>query len=53
MVYDPFVGTGTTIVEAVKLGMIGIGTDIDDNFIKFSKKRLMQEDSLKEKKLIQ
>ena len=53
VVYDPFVGTGTTIVEAVKLGMIGIGTDIDDNFIKFSKKRLLQEDSLKQKKLIQ
>ena len=53
VVFDPFVGTGTTIVEAVKLGMIGIGTDIDDNFIKFSKKRLMQEDSLKQKKLIQ
>ena len=38
VVYDPFVGTGTTVVEAVKLGMVGIGTDIDDNFIKFSKK---------------
>jgi len=47
VVYDPFVGTGTTIVEAVKQGMVGIGTDIDDNFIKFSKKRLLQEDSLK------
>ena len=40
IVYDPFVGTGTTVVEAVKLGMVGIGTDIDDNFIKFSKKRI-------------
>ena len=41
IVYDPFVGTGTTIVEAVKLGMVGIGTDIADNFIKFAKKRLV------------
>ena len=47
VVYDPFVGTGTTIVEAVKQGMVGIGTDIDDNFIKFSKKRLLQENSLR------
>ena len=41
------------MVEAVKLGMVGIGTDVDDNFIKFSKKRLLQEESLKTKKLIQ
>ena len=53
VVYDPFVGTGTTVVEAVKLGMVGIGTDVDDNFVKFSKKRLLQEESLKAKKLIQ
>jgi site-specific DNA-methyltransferase (adenine-specific) len=47
VVYDPFVGTGTTIVEAVKQGMVGIGTDIDENFIKFAKKRLHQENSLR------
>lgn len=49
LVYDPFVGTGTTVVEAVKLGMVGIGTDIDDNFIKFSRKRLSNDEILNSK----
>ena len=40
IVYDPFVGTGTTLVSAVKLGMIGIGTEINNNYIQFSKKRI-------------
>ncbi len=40
LVYDPFLGTGTTILSALKLGMYGIGTDINDEYIKFSKKRL-------------
>jgi len=39
VVYDPFLGTGTTLVSAIKLGMIGIGTEINDTYIKFSKKR--------------
>lgn len=40
VVYDPFVGTGTTVVSAVKLGMVGIGTDIDENYLDFAKRRL-------------
>ena len=40
LVYDPFVGTGTTIVEAVKLGMYGIGTDVSKKFCDFATKRI-------------
>ena len=40
IVYDPFLGTGTTLVSAAKLGMTGIGTEINENYIKFSKKRI-------------
>ena len=40
VVYDPFVGTGTTLVSAVKLGMISIGTEINNSYIQFSKKRI-------------
>ena len=40
LVYDPFVGTGTTIVEAVKLGMYGIGTDVSKKFCDFAIKRI-------------
>ena len=46
VVYDPFVGTGTTVIEAVRLGMIGIGTDVSEDFINFSKKRLANEEVL-------
>ena len=42
-VYDPFVGTGTTVLAAAKLGMYGIGTDIDKDYIEFSKFRMKQE----------
>jgi site-specific DNA-methyltransferase (adenine-specific) len=40
VVYDPFIGTGTTIVSAVKLGMKGVGTDIDQNYLDFAKHRI-------------
>ena len=39
-VYDPFNGTGTTVLAAVKNGMYGIGTDIDDEYLAFSKQRI-------------
>jgi site-specific DNA-methyltransferase (adenine-specific) len=39
-VYDPFNGTGTTVLAAVKNGMYGIGTDIDDAYLAFSKQRI-------------
>lgn len=42
VVYDPFVGTGTTVVSAVKLGMKGIGTDLDQHYIDFAKERIKQ-----------
>ena len=40
IVYDPFLGTGTTIVSALKLDMFGIGTEINTSYINFTKKRL-------------
>jgi site-specific DNA-methyltransferase (adenine-specific) len=39
-VYDPFIGTGTTVLAAVKNGMYGIGTDIDSNYLAFCERRL-------------
>jgi site-specific DNA-methyltransferase (adenine-specific) len=39
-VYDPFIGTGTTIISAIKLNMIGIGTDIDQGYLDFAKSRI-------------
>jgi site-specific DNA-methyltransferase (adenine-specific) len=40
IVYDPFNGTGTTVLSAIKNEMQGIGTDIDDEYLAFSKKRI-------------
>ena len=40
VVYDPFVGTGTTIVSALKLGMEAIGTDINNTYLSFAKNRV-------------
>jgi site-specific DNA-methyltransferase (adenine-specific) len=39
-VYDPFNGTGTTVLAALKNNMYGIGTDLDQNYLDFSRQRL-------------
>jgi site-specific DNA-methyltransferase (adenine-specific) len=40
-VYDPFIGTGTTVLAAVKNGMYGIGTDIDSEYLVFCERRIV------------
>ena len=40
IVYDPFLGTGTTIISAIKMGMRGVGTDINAKYLSFAKKRI-------------
>jgi site-specific DNA-methyltransferase (adenine-specific) len=39
-VYDPFNGTGTTVLAAIKNEMHGIGTDLDIDYLDFSKHRI-------------
>jgi site-specific DNA-methyltransferase (adenine-specific) len=39
-VYDPFSGTGTTVLAAIKNSMHGIGTDIDEEYLAFSRQRI-------------
>ena len=41
-VYDPFNGTGTTVLAAIKNRMHGIGTDSDAEYLNFSKQRISQ-----------
>lgn len=41
-VYDPFNGTGTTVLAAIKNGMYGIGTDLDVEYLDFSRQRISQ-----------
>lgn len=40
IVYDPFVGTGTTLIAAAKMDMKGIGTDIDPAYLDFARRRI-------------
>jgi DNA modification methylase len=40
VVYDPFAGSGTTIRVAERMGLTGIGTEIDPDYAAFGNKRL-------------
>ena len=39
-VYDPFAGTGTTLVVAQEMGLVGIGTELDPDYYNFIQERL-------------
>ena len=39
-VFDPFLGSGTTLVAAVKNNRMGIGIDIDEGYCKLAKQRV-------------
>lgn len=39
IVFDPFAGTGTTIEVAESMGLTGIGTDIDADYVEFANSR--------------
>ena len=41
VVLDPFVGTGTTLVVAKKLGINGIGIDLNLEYLDFTKERIV------------
>jgi site-specific DNA-methyltransferase (adenine-specific) len=40
LIYDPFVGSGTTMIAARDLGMAGVGTDIDKGYVSYANARL-------------
>jgi len=40
VVFDPFVGTGTTLVVAKEMNLKYVGCDIDEDYINFAKTRL-------------
>lgn len=43
VVVDPFVGSGTTVVAALRTGRIGVGYDTDPDYIELSEQRLADE----------
>ena len=46
-ILDPFCGSGTTGVEAVRLGRKFIGIDVSEEYLEISKRRLEKEYGLK------
>ncbi len=43
VVLDPFLGSGTTLVAAQKLGRVGLGIELDKKFVPIIKKRVDNE----------
>ncbi len=42
-IFDPFLGSGTTLIEAAKLNRKGIGIEIDKEYCELAKKRIVTE----------
>ena len=40
LVYDPFAGSGTTLVAALELGLRGVGTEIDAEYVGYAMRRV-------------
>ena len=45
IVYDPFMGSGTTALASVKLGRHYIGSEISEKYCRMARKRIQQEES--------
>jgi site-specific DNA-methyltransferase (adenine-specific) len=45
IVLDPFVGTGTTMLAAIKSGRNSIGYEVDPKYVRVAKERLLDESS--------
>ncbi|BCD68619.1 site-specific DNA-methyltransferase [Nitratiruptor sp. YY09-18] len=42
-VFDPFMGSGTTLIESALLNRNGVGVDISQEYCELAKKRIMEE----------
>lgn len=43
IIYDPFMGSGTTALAAIRTGHEWIGTELDENYVRIADKRISQE----------
>ncbi len=48
VVFDPFTGSGTTLIQASKLNRIGVGLEIDKNYCNLAKNRIMKDTNILE-----
>ena len=42
VILDPFMGSGTTIIEAIKQGHIGVGIELEEHYYNLAKERIKQ-----------
>jgi len=52
VVLDPFLGSGTTLIACTLLNRRGIGVEIDKNYCKIAKERLIKEAHVLEQRLL-
>lgn len=50
-VLDPFLGSGTTLIACALLNRRGIGVEIDEEYCKLAKTRIINEGKIFQKKL--
>jgi len=48
IIFDPFTGSGTTLVQASKNNRIGIGLEIDEKYCELAKRRIINETNILE-----
>lgn len=46
VIFDPFSGSGTTLIEASNNGRRGVGIEIDSNYCELAKNRILKETGL-------
>ena len=51
IVLDPFLGSGSTLIACALLNRKGVGVEIDENYCRLAKNRLIKEASINQKKL--
>lgn len=51
VIFDPFVGSGTTIIEALNNHRIGVGLEIDSHYCEIAKRRILKETTVFNPKL--
>lgn len=52
LVLDPFLGSGTTLIAVALTGRKGIGIEIDENYCKLAKQRLVKEGLISQTRLL-
>lgn len=43
IIFDPFVGSGTTLIEAANNNRFGLGVEVDEKYCRLAKKRILNE----------